>query len=156
MQIIKGNLRANVFAGINEDPAPSANPAEELLGCLAACSITNKSAKGSDLADKTGEDVGAGLNKCIETCYGSDAATRSENNDLIPMAKATTCSENAAEKFKEVSNKCGKYGSKKCKSCSDDTDDKCQKEYEKCEKCVDELKKAEKSLKKVGSEFRKW
>lgn len=131
----------------------------QLEDCIAHIVTTGKP-KSKDLPGVKEEDIAEGLNAVVEACYqyAADKNADVENRlkQVIPLATAEQCVETAAEKYKEVSKKCGSMKSLKCKSCaSDDTDDKCQKEYDDCEKCVKELKQALSSLKKVGGELEK-
>ena len=158
MQIIQGNLYADVFAGANEDPA-AANPKETFLGCLAKCSKTSRSLKGSDdIADKTEENVGADLASCAMACYGTDEATRSKLRGVISEEKLKTCATEAADRFREVSGKsCGSFSqSMRCSKCSDDTDDSCKREERRCEQCASQLRRSASSLRKVGKTFQEW
>ena len=132
----------------------------QLEDCIAHIVTTGKP-KSKDLPGVKEEDIAEGLKAVVEACYQYAAANNADVENrlkqVIPLATAEQCVETAAEKYKEVSKKCGSMKSLKCKSCaSDDTDDKCQKEYDDCEKCVKELKQALSSLKKVGGELDKW
>ena len=144
---------------LQEDPTPTTAEVQ-LEDCIVNIVTTGKSKK-NDLSGVREEDIAEGLKAVVEACYkyaaDNNAAVENRLKELIPLATAEQCVENAAEKYKEVSKKCGSMKSLKCKKCaSDDTDDKCQKEYDDCEKCVKELKQALSSLKKVGGEFNKW
>merc|ERR1719478_1190360 len=58
------------------------------MSCLAKCSKTSRSMKGSDdIADTTEEDVSAGLASCAMACYGTDEATRSKLRGVISEEK---------------------------------------------------------------------
>lgn len=153
-KIIQGNLYADVFAGANEDPA-AASPKDTFLGCLAKCSKTSRSTKSSDdLADKTEEDVGAGLASCAMACYGTDEETRSKLRGVISEEKLKTCATEAADRFREVSGRsCGSYKSMKCSKCSDDTDNSCRREERRCEQCASQLRRSQSSLRRVGRAF---
>ena len=152
---------AAVFAAISVQEEPAADQVRiDFDDCAGNCVSKKQPLRRKDIPRASESDVETGISGCLNTCYdyaaNGDQAAENRLKSAVPTAKAANCAATAAEKFKEVSNKCGKYNGKKCSSCSDDTDSKCLKEYDRCEKCAKEVKKAEKSLKKVGNELDSW
>jgi len=174
LQINNGNLRANalqknteVFKDILLLDDGQAKIAFD--NCAAECAVFKKP-KNKDVV-KIGEgDISSDIAACVTECYDSasdsDAAVKSALKNNINPACAVECTESAASKFKEVSNKCDSKKSYKCEKCDDDCDEgddscekklqKCEKELKECEKCEDEIKKAISSVKKVAKAFPTW
>ena len=179
MQIIQGNLYADVFAGANEDPAaaspkesavvvdisvqeepaPAADPAElQLEECVSSCSVLGKPNKRS-VPSTSRNDIEAGLKGCLETCYdiasNSDAIVKNRLTNQVPIDVALRCAETAAKKYRQVSGKCNTMKSIKCKSCGsgDCGDCKGLTDPDELKKCESKVKKCENKVKKCEKEY---
>mmetsp|Transcript_21473 Transcript_21473/g.32163 ORF Transcript_21473/g.32163 Transcript_21473/m.32163 type:complete len:214 (-) Transcript_21473:204-845(-) len=175
-EINNGNLRANalqknteVFKDILLLDDGQAKMAFD--NCAAECAVFKKP-KDKDVV-KIGEgDISSDIAACVTECYDSasdsDAAVKSALTNDIDPACAVECTESAASKFKEVSNKCGRKKSYNCskgkdcelecavddKSCEKKVE-KCEEELKECKKCEKEVSKARSSVKSVAKAFPK-